>query len=90
MCAVLNEPALDFRPMQSADITEIILPKENEKDLEDLPEEVREVLQAHLVERMDEVLRYALDGELVSLPKSDNGMKKGASDSPVEPGPVAH
>ncbi len=71
-----------------ADIREVILPKENEKDLEDLPDEVREVLETHLVERMDEVLSYALDGDLVSMPEA--GMKEGAPDSPVEPGPVAH
>ena len=73
-----------------ADFTEIILPRENEKDLEDLPEEVRDVLQIHLVERMDEVLRLALDGELVSRPPGDAGIKEGALDSPVESGSVAH
>jgi ATP-dependent Lon protease len=73
-----------------ADIKEIILCKENEKDLEDLPEEVREVLQFHLVERMDEVLRLALDGELVSRPPGEPGIKEGASDTPVDSGSVAH
>lgn len=38
----------------------IILPKENEKDLEDIPENVRESLKFHLVETMDEVLEKAL------------------------------
>ena len=33
-----------------AGITELILPRENEKDLEDIPGEVRDVLQVHLVE----------------------------------------
>ena len=73
-----------------ADITEIILPKENEKDLEELPDEVREVLQFHLVERMDEVLSVALDGELVPLPQGDASIKEGSADSPVGSGPVAH
>ena len=73
-----------------ADITEIILPKENEKDLEELPDEVREILQFHLVERMDEVLSVALDGELVPLPQGDASIKEGSSDSPVGSGPVAH
>jgi ATP-dependent Lon protease len=73
-----------------ADFREIILPRENEKDLEDLPEEVREVLEVHLVERMDEVLRLALDGEIVSLPPGEARIKDGASDSPVGSGPVAH
>ncbi|MEL7623339.1 MAG: endopeptidase La [Clostridiales bacterium] len=38
----------------------IILPKENEKDLEDIPDNVRESLKFHLVETMDEVLEKAL------------------------------
>jgi ATP-dependent Lon protease len=46
-----------------AEITEIILPATNEKDLEELPEEVREKLEFHLVDSMDEVLRVALDGD---------------------------
>ncbi len=38
----------------------IILPKENEKDLEDIPENVRQALKFHMVETMDEVLAKAL------------------------------
>ena len=52
-------------------INEIILPKENEKDLEEIPTEVREAMEFHLVESMDEVLRLALDGTIVPLPKKD-------------------
>jgi len=52
-----------------ADILEIILPRENEKDLEDIPQEIRDVLVVHLVESMDEVLVIALDGEIESLSK---------------------
>lgn len=39
----------------------LILSKENEKDLADIPEEVREDLTIHLVDMVDEVLNYALD-----------------------------
>ncbi len=38
----------------------IILPKENTRDLEDIPENVREKLEFVPVEHMDEVLRTAL------------------------------
>ena len=38
----------------------IILPKENEPDIEDIPESVREKLEFVPVENMDEVLRTAL------------------------------
>jgi len=43
-----------------AGITEIICPRENEPELEDLPEEVRTVLVFHPVEKLDEVLQLAL------------------------------
>ncbi len=43
-----------------AGILEIVLPKENEPELEDLPEEVRKKLIFHPVETLDEVLSIAL------------------------------
>ncbi|MDQ3698751.1 MAG: endopeptidase La [Gemmatimonadota bacterium] len=43
-----------------AGITHIILPKENEADLEDIPEEVRDLLTFHCVETLDEVFEVAL------------------------------
>ena len=45
-------------------IREVILPAENEKDLEDIPEDVRNVMQFHLVKDMDEVIPLALAGAL--------------------------
>lgn len=41
-------------------ISEIILPKENEADLEDIPEEVAKNLIFHCVEDLDSVIRIAL------------------------------
>ncbi|GIO04877.1 Lon protease [Brevibacillus reuszeri] len=43
-----------------AGLTTIILPKDNEKDIEDIPESVRNELRFHPVEHLDEVLRIAL------------------------------
>jgi ATP-dependent Lon protease len=43
-----------------AGIYEVILPAENEPDLEDIPEHVRAQLTFHLVRHMDEVLPFAL------------------------------
>lgn len=43
-----------------AGVTEIVLPKQNEADLEDLPDEVRKRLAFHPVESLDEVLAIAL------------------------------
>src|SRR5439155_6993598 len=39
----------------------LILSKENEKDLVDIPEEVRDDLTIHLVDTIDEVLALALE-----------------------------
>jgi ATP-dependent Lon protease len=43
-----------------AGATEIILPAENERDLDELPEEVRHSLKFHLVERLNEAIKIAL------------------------------
>src|SRR6267154_2377983 len=45
-----------------AGITSVVLPKENEPDLEDLPKEVRDELDVHLVEDLGEVVTVALRG----------------------------
>jgi len=41
-------------------ITTIILPRENEKDLADIPTNVLEAMTVELVENVDEVLKIAL------------------------------
>ena len=43
-----------------AGITTVILPKRNEKDLEEVPEEVKKRMKFHFVQRMDEVIDLAL------------------------------
>jgi len=43
-----------------AGITTIILPKDNEADMEDIPEEVRKVLTFHCVSTLDEAFAIAL------------------------------
>jgi ATP-dependent Lon protease len=43
-----------------AGIKTIIIPKANEADIEDVPEEVRNVLEFHPVETLNEVLQFAL------------------------------
>ena len=50
-----------------AGVTTIILPKDNEKDLADIPKAVLDVLKLHLVESMDEVLKIALVEPLTAL-----------------------
>ena len=55
-----------------AGIKHIILPKENEKDLQDLPKDVLEAITINLVETMDEVLQIAL--ERPPVPRQVNQM----------------
>lgn len=49
-----------------AGLTTVILPKRNEKDLDDLPDEVRNTMLIVLVDRIDEVLNAAFDTEEVN------------------------
>ena len=48
-------------------IFEAILPKDNEKDLAEVPENIRKDMKLHTVEWMDEVLKIALERELTPL-----------------------
>src|SRR6476469_3312699 len=49
-------------------ILEAIMPRENEKDLPDIPDAIKETMKLHFVDSMDEVLKIALEREIVSLP----------------------
>jgi len=51
-----------------AGLTNIILPKDNEKDLADIPKSVLDNMNLYMVESMDEVLKTALAGPLPSIP----------------------
>ena len=51
-----------------AGVTTILLPKDNEKDLSEIPKNVLDTMEVHLVETMDDVLRTALEGPLPTLP----------------------
>ncbi|MFL5578221.1 MAG: endopeptidase La [Gemmatimonadaceae bacterium] len=51
-----------------AGLREVIMPKSNEKDLRDVPKEVRDNMQFTFVTTMDEVLRHAL------LPAPEGGL----------------
>jgi ATP-dependent Lon protease len=49
-------------------ILEAIVPRENEKDLPDIPDAIKQTMKLNFVESMDEVLKIALERELVALP----------------------
>jgi len=42
-------------------LTEVILPKRNEKDIDDVPQSVRDAMTFHLASRVDDVLKHALE-----------------------------
>jgi ATP-dependent Lon protease len=49
-------------------INEAIVPMDNQKDLPEIPENIRNEMKIHFVESMDEVLKIALEREIVALP----------------------
>jgi ATP-dependent Lon protease len=49
-------------------IREAIVPRDNEKDIPDIPEQVRKEMKLHFVQSMDEVLKIALEREIEALP----------------------
>jgi ATP-dependent Lon protease len=49
-------------------INEAVVPLDNQKDLPDIPENIRNEMKIHFVESMDEVLKIALEREIVALP----------------------
>ena len=51
-----------------AGIMEVLLPADNEKDLADVPENLRNVMKLRFVNTMDDVLAYALERPLPEVP----------------------
>ncbi len=49
-------------------ILEAIVPRENEKDLPDIPDAIKKTMKLNFVESMDQVLKIALEREVVALP----------------------
>ena len=54
-----------------AGILEVILPADNQKDLADVPENLRNVMQLRFVNTMDEVLAFALERPLPEVPEEE-------------------
>ncbi|MGQ0814605.1 MAG: S16 family serine protease [Gemmatimonadota bacterium] len=64
-----------------AGLRDVILPRGNERDLREVPEDVREKISFHFVDRMDDVMRIAL-GEPVE-PKLSISEDSGTSAEPM-------
>jgi ATP-dependent Lon protease len=81
----LKEKALAAK---RAGILKVIIPRRNEKDLEDIPKYVKKDMEFFFADTMDQVLEVALKKKLVSLSdktgKNKTATKK--SDKPEKPG----
>src|ERR1700674_3221254 len=65
-----------------AGLFEVILPRDNEKDLAEVPENLRNAMKLHFVDTMDQVLAVALEQPLPEIPLSPVGVE---STQPIAP-----
>jgi ATP-dependent Lon protease len=79
-----------------AGLFEVILPKDNEKDLAEVPENLRNAMKLHFVDTMDQVLQIALESAL-PLPEETPIAREDETAQPIAPltsgtgdGPAAH
>jgi ATP-dependent Lon protease len=72
-----------------AGIFEVILPKDNDKDLAEVPENLRNAMKLHFVETMDQVLAIALEQPLPQMSEEPAQPIAPIATPPVE-GPAAH
>jgi ATP-dependent Lon protease len=70
-----------------AGIFEVLLPKDNRKDVADLPENLRTAMKLHFVDTMDEVLKLALERP---LPETEEHEAIVPITSPTAEPPAAH
>ena len=74
-----------------AGLFEVILPNDNEKDLAEVPENLRSAMKLHFVDTMDQVLAVALERPLPEPPQV--GAEATQPITPLAPpaeGPTAH
>ena len=57
---------------KTAGITKVLVPKDNEKDVEEIDKEIKSGMEIVFVERMDEVIDHAF----ASKPKKAGGTKR--------------
>jgi ATP-dependent Lon protease len=66
----------------------VVLPKDNEKDLSEIPDDISRQLSFKLVSSMDEVLEIALEGPVSAVELRSESTEEIAG--PTEDGPVTH
>jgi ATP-dependent Lon protease len=67
-----------------AGITTLVIPKLNQKELDEVPAHLKRQLAFHLVESVDEILRLALIPPLESRPVSGAGARAVAKPFPAK------
>jgi len=72
-----------------AGILEVLLPADNEKDLADVPENLRSIMKLRFVNTMDDVLSYALERPLPDVVDEPPGIAV-LPPPPPEQAPTAH
>jgi ATP-dependent Lon protease len=72
-----------------AGLFEVILPQDNEKDLAEVPENLRSAMKLHFVETMDQVLAVALEQPLPQMTEETAQPIATIAPPPAE-GPAAH
>ena len=70
-------------------LKEVVIPKENEKDLSEIPSNIKEPLTIHTVSSIDEVLEIALEYMPEALPES-GATGKGEERETAQDRPTAH
>jgi ATP-dependent Lon protease len=61
----------------------LVVPRENERDLSEIPDDIRKALTFHLVDNMDEVLEIALVGPMPGATMGDRAAGTRPADGPV-------
>ncbi len=67
----------------------VIFPRDNERDLSEIPDDIKKAMTFHLVDNMDEVLDIALVGPLPGAALGDRAATANAEVRPAD-GPVTH
>ncbi len=85
-CADLYEALAAHR----AGLFEIILPQDNEKDVAEVPENLRTAMKLHFVDTMDQVLAVALERPLPVPPAEAESAETITPLAPPAEGSTAH
>jgi ATP-dependent Lon protease len=73
-----------------AGLFEVILPKDNEKDLAEVPENLRNAMKLHFVDTMDQVLAVALESPLPKVEEEGTQPMAPALTTATPESPTAH